>query len=170
MVLDARFLPNPHWEEELRPLTGLDDSVKDYVIARPETHGFIERASGLLVYLVPLYLAGAETQLIVAVGCTGGRHRSVALAEAFAAPWRKSPRWSPGCATATWTADSEPDDGDRGRRTRPGRAPHGRMTASFTRAVREELARVTDARGAAGWRRWRRCVQDHRGVSTSAGA
>ena len=66
--------------------------VKDYVIARPETHGFIERAAGLLIYLVPLYLAERKTQLVVAVGCTGGRHRSVALAEAFAAALAKEPQ------------------------------------------------------------------------------
>lgn len=91
IVLDARFLPNPYWVEELRPLTGLDASVKDYAIARPETHGFIERAASLLIYLVPLYLAVRRTRLIVAVGCTGGRHRSVALAEAFAARLAKEP-------------------------------------------------------------------------------
>lgn len=92
IVLDARFLPNPHWVEELRPLTGLDESVKDYVIARPETHGFIERAASLLIYLVPLYLAVRRTRLVVAVGCTGGHHRSVALVEAFAATLAKEPQ------------------------------------------------------------------------------
>lgn len=92
IVLDARFLPNPHWVEGLRELTGLDEAVKDFVIARPETHGFIERASGLLLYLVPLYLAEQKTQLVVAVGCTGGRHRSVALAEALAAALAKEPK------------------------------------------------------------------------------
>lgn len=85
MVLDARFLPNPHWVPELRPLTGLDGPVQDFVVARPESHGFLERAADLLRYLVPLYLAEQKTQLVVAIGCTGGRHRSVALAEALAA-------------------------------------------------------------------------------------
>ena len=85
MVLDVRFLPNPHWVEELRPLTGLDSAVRDFVVARPESQGFIERAAALLLYLVPLYLAEQKTQLVVAIGCTGGRHRSVALAEALAA-------------------------------------------------------------------------------------
>lgn len=89
MVLDARFLPNPHWVEELRPLTGRDDPVKDYVLARPETHGFLERVAALLQYLLPLYTAEQKTQLLVAVGCTGGRHRSVALAEAMAALFAK---------------------------------------------------------------------------------
>lgn len=91
IVLDARFLPNPHWVEGLRELTGLDEPVKDFVIARPETYGFIERAAGLLLYLVPLYLAEQKTQLVVAVGCTGGRHRSVALAVALAAALAKEP-------------------------------------------------------------------------------
>jgi RNase adapter protein RapZ len=89
MVLDARFLPNPHWVEELRPLTGQDEAVKEYVLARPETHGFLERAAALLQYLVPLYTAEQKTQLLVAIGCTGGRHRSVALAEALTALFAK---------------------------------------------------------------------------------
>lgn len=91
MVFDARFLPNPHWVDELRPLTGLDQQVSDFVVARPESHGFLERVAGLILYLVPLYLAEQKTQLVVAVGCTGGRHRSVALAEALAATLSKDP-------------------------------------------------------------------------------
>ena len=85
MVLDARFLPNPHWVPELRPLNGLDPEVSEFVLARPESHGFIERAAALVLYLVPFYLAEQKTQLVVAIGCTGGRHRSVALSEALAA-------------------------------------------------------------------------------------
>ncbi len=92
MVFDVRFLPNPHWVAELRPLTGLDGEVRDFVVARPESHGFIERALSLLRYLVPLYLAEQKTQLVVAIGCTGGRHRSVALAEALAASLAKDPQ------------------------------------------------------------------------------
>jgi UPF0042 nucleotide-binding protein len=84
IVLDARFLPNPHWIAELRPLTGLDLPVREYVLGRSESEEFLVRASSLIHFLVPLYLAEAKTQLVVAVGCTGGRHRSVALAEAFA--------------------------------------------------------------------------------------
>jgi UPF0042 nucleotide-binding protein len=85
MVLDARFLPNPHWVPELRPLTGLDQEVSEFVVARPESYGFIERVAALVLYLVPFYLAEQKTQLVVAIGCTGGRHRSVALAEVLAA-------------------------------------------------------------------------------------
>ncbi len=91
MVFDARFLPNPHWVDELRPLTGLDQKVSDFVVARPESHGFLERVAGLILYLVPAYLSEQKTQLVVAVGCTGGRHRSVALAEALAASLSKDP-------------------------------------------------------------------------------
>ncbi|MHB0979324.1 MAG: RNase adapter RapZ [Thermoleophilia bacterium] len=91
MVFDARFLPNPHWVDELRRLTGLDQKVSDFVVARPESHGFLERVAGLILYLVPAYLSEQKTQLVVAVGCTGGRHRSVALAEALAASLSKDP-------------------------------------------------------------------------------
>ncbi|NLE74874.1 MAG: RNase adapter RapZ [Actinobacteria bacterium] len=84
LVLDARFLPNPHWVESLRPLTGQDAPVSEYVLNRPEALGFLERISSLLKYLVPLYLQEGKTHVIVAVGCTGGRHRSVALTETLA--------------------------------------------------------------------------------------
>ena len=84
MVLDARFLPNPHWVPDLRPQTGLDDPVRDYVLGRNETEEFVGRAVALLRFLIPLYLREGKTQLVVAIGCTGGRHRSVALAQAFA--------------------------------------------------------------------------------------
>ncbi len=91
MVLDARFMPNPYWIPELRPLTGLDDAVREYVLTREETHEFLARSASLIRFLVPLYLAEAKTQLVVAVGCTGGRHRSVAMAEAFAARFAPEP-------------------------------------------------------------------------------
>lgn len=91
MVLDARFMPNPYWTPALRPLTGLDVSVREYVLAREETQEFLARSASLIRFLVPHYLAEAKTQLVVAVGCTGGRHRSVALAEAFAARFAPEP-------------------------------------------------------------------------------
>lgn len=84
LVFDARFLPNPHWVPDLRPLTGLDQAVRDYVLGRAEALGFLERASSLVKYLVPLYLGERKTHVVIAVGCTGGRHRSVVLAEALA--------------------------------------------------------------------------------------
>lgn len=83
-VFDARFLPNPHWIEELRPLTGLDDPVKDWVLGQPATKEFLDRVDDLLRFLLPAYVKEAKAYLTLAVGCTGGRHRSVALVEALA--------------------------------------------------------------------------------------
>lgn len=84
MVLDCRFLPNPHWVEELRPLSGLDPEVRDYVLAQPEAQGFVERLRSLLELLVPAFTAEGKAYLTVAMGCTGGQHRSVVMAEQVA--------------------------------------------------------------------------------------
>jgi UPF0042 nucleotide-binding protein len=84
LVLDCRFLPNPHWVEELRGMTGLDEPVRDYVLSKEETQAFLDRLDGLLGLLLPAYAREGKTYLAVALGCTGGRHRSVALAEAVA--------------------------------------------------------------------------------------
>lgn len=84
LVLDLRFLPNPHWESELRPLTGLDAPVRDYVLDQPATKEFLDRLTALLDATVPGYEREGKSYLTVAVGCTGGRHRSVAIAEALA--------------------------------------------------------------------------------------
>lgn len=92
IVLDARFIPNPHWVEELRLLSGLDHAVRHYVIDRPETLGFLERANSLLLYLVPFFVAERKRHVLVAVGCTGGRHRSVALVEALADTLGQEPK------------------------------------------------------------------------------
>ena len=89
MVIDCRFLPNPHWVEELRPLTGLHDQVRDHVVDQPVAQEFLERLDGLLELLLPAYVAEGKSYLSLAFGCTGGRHRSVALAEAVAARLRK---------------------------------------------------------------------------------
>ena len=83
-VLDCRFLPNPHWVDELRPLTGLDQPVKDYVLGQPETGQFLEQIGHLLDLLLPAYEKEGKSYLTFAVGCTGGRHRSVALAQEIA--------------------------------------------------------------------------------------
>lgn len=80
MVLDVRFLPNPHWDEQLRPQSGLDDAVRHYVLDRPLTQGFLERVHGLLDLLIPAYETEGKSYLTIAIGCTGGRHRSVAIA------------------------------------------------------------------------------------------
>jgi UPF0042 nucleotide-binding protein len=84
LVLDCRFLPNPHWVEALRPQTGLDQPVRDYVLAQPATGEFLERLDDLLVTLLPAYAAEGKSYLSIAFGCTGGRHRSVVIAEEIA--------------------------------------------------------------------------------------
>ena len=81
MVLDCRFLPNPHWVDELRPLTGLDPPVRRYVLDQPLTGRFLDRVKDLFELLVPAFVAEGKTYLTVAFGCTGGRHRSVVVAE-----------------------------------------------------------------------------------------
>jgi RNase adapter protein RapZ len=84
LIFDLRFLQNPHWDPELRPLTGLDAAVGEYVAADPAFEGAIARIEELLRYLVPLYDAQGKAYLTVAFGCTGGRHRSVFVTEKFA--------------------------------------------------------------------------------------
>lgn len=81
LVFDCRFLPNPHWVAELRPKTGLDDPVREYVLEKPATTEFMERLMPLLDTLLPSYVNEGKAYLTIAMGCTGGRHRSVALAE-----------------------------------------------------------------------------------------
>jgi RNase adapter protein RapZ len=84
LVFDMRFLKNPHWDAELRPLTGLDLPVADYVSNDPEYTGAIERIRELLLYLLPRYDAQGKAYVSIAFGCTGGRHRSVFVTEQFA--------------------------------------------------------------------------------------
>ena len=81
MVFDVRFLPNPHWVDELRPLHGLDHPVRDYVLAQEGTNDFIVRTKDIMALLLPGYQNEGRHYLTVGVGCTGGRHRSVVLAE-----------------------------------------------------------------------------------------
>lgn len=85
LVFDVRFLPNPHWVEELRPLTGLDEPVRDHVLGHDDTQEFLERLDDMLTFLVPKYQREGKSYLTIAIGCTGGRHRSVAIAEHVAA-------------------------------------------------------------------------------------
>jgi UPF0042 nucleotide-binding protein len=84
-VFDARFLPNPHWVDELRPLTGLDEPVRDYVLGQTAARDFLWKVDDLLGFLLPAYIKEGKSYLTVAIGCTGGRHRSVALVEDLAA-------------------------------------------------------------------------------------
>lgn len=93
IVLDARFLPNPHWVAELRPFTGLDASVKDYVLGRAEAGKFLDQIAALLRLLGPGYVSEQKRRVVVAIGCTGGRHRSVALVEDLARRLRGEPAY-----------------------------------------------------------------------------
>ncbi|MCL2882017.1 MAG: RNase adapter RapZ [Coriobacteriia bacterium] len=81
IVFDVRFLPNPYYDKDLRPLSGLDKPVADFVLNRKETKDFLKRWHPLLTEVIPRYVAEGKLNLGVALGCTGGRHRSVALAE-----------------------------------------------------------------------------------------
>jgi UPF0042 nucleotide-binding protein len=85
LVVDVRFLPNPHWVPELRPLTGLDTAVSDYVVERPGAREFLDRYSELLKFVADGYIHEGKRYVTIAVGCTGGKHRSVAMAEHLAA-------------------------------------------------------------------------------------
>lgn len=84
MVFDARFLPNPHWVEDLRQLTGQNARVREYVLGLEGAGEFLDQVMGLVRWLAPRFVAEQKRRLVLAVGCTGGRHRSVALAEELA--------------------------------------------------------------------------------------
>ncbi len=91
MVLDVRFLPNPHWVPELRPHSGLNPAVRDFVLSRTDAQAFLERIVDLVRFMGPGFLAEQKRRLVLAFGCTGGRHRSVALAEEFSRRFRDDP-------------------------------------------------------------------------------
>jgi UPF0042 nucleotide-binding protein len=84
LVVDARFLPNPHWVPELRSRTGQDPEVRDYVLSQDDAADFLDRYTDVLRLLIPGYRREGKRYLTLAVGCTGGKHRSVAIAEEFA--------------------------------------------------------------------------------------
>lgn len=81
LLFDVRFLPNPYWVPELRPLTGHDQPVRQMVMAHPDTSEFLQRLHDLLEFLLPRYAAEGKSYLTIGIGCTGGRHRSVLIAE-----------------------------------------------------------------------------------------
>jgi len=89
LVFDVRFLPNPHFVPRLRKFTGQDPKVRSYIRSFPQTGEFLKRIEGLLVYLIPHYIAEGKSYLTIAFGCTGGRHRSVMLAESVMAALEK---------------------------------------------------------------------------------
>jgi UPF0042 nucleotide-binding protein len=84
LVFDCRFLPNPHWVDELRPLPGTDPRVRDYVLEQPETHPFLDEMERLFALLLPAFVREGKSYLSVGIGCTGGRHRSVVIATELA--------------------------------------------------------------------------------------
>jgi UPF0042 nucleotide-binding protein len=94
MVIDCRFLPNPHWDEELRPFSGRDAAVRDFVLDREITQTFLDRLVELLDDLLPAYVAEGKAYFTLAFGCTGGRHRSVAVSENIAARLAEA-GWAP---------------------------------------------------------------------------
>ena len=85
VVLDVRFLPNPHWVPELRPKTGLSPEVSGYVLAQPGAKEFLEQAVALFDTMIPGYIRETKRQVTIAIGCTGGKHRSTAMATELAA-------------------------------------------------------------------------------------
>jgi RNase adapter protein RapZ len=89
MVADMRFLPNPHWVPELRPKSGRDTDVSDYVLARPDAREFLDRYRSLIELVAEGYLREGKRFVTVGIGCTGGKHRSVAMSEALAEDLRK---------------------------------------------------------------------------------
>ena len=82
-MFDVRFMPNPFYIQELRSLTGLDKPVADYVFGFQQTKDFLAKLEDLLAFSLPLYAEEGKTQLVIAVGCTGGHHRSVAVTHAL---------------------------------------------------------------------------------------
>ena len=88
LVFDVRFLPNPYYIREIRAYTGLEAPVRDYVLGKEETRAFLQRLYDLVDYLIPLYQREGKRRLMIAIGCTGGAHRSVAISEALCAHLR----------------------------------------------------------------------------------
>lgn len=83
LVMDVRFLPNPHYIDHMRPKTGLDEEVSTYVMKWTETQQFVEKLDSLLTFMLPQYKREGKSQVVIGIGCTGGKHRSVTLAEYF---------------------------------------------------------------------------------------
>ncbi len=90
LVFDVRFLPNPFYIDELRPLSGEDPEVKNYVMKWEESREFLKKLDEMVEFLIPYYIREGKSQLIIAIGCTGGRHRSIAIASELAAMLKSS--------------------------------------------------------------------------------
>ena len=91
IVLDARFLPNPHWVPDLRPLSGADQPVRDYVLGRSDAETFLGQVMELIRFLAPRFMAEQKRRVVLAIGCTGGRHRSVVLVDELARRLQEDP-------------------------------------------------------------------------------
>ena len=83
LVFDVRFLPNPYYDPKLRPMTGNDRPIQEFVMRKPESHVFLDKLQELVEFLIPQYITEGKNQLVICVGCTGGKHRSVTLANAL---------------------------------------------------------------------------------------
>lgn len=81
LVFDVRFLPNPYYVEDLRQMTGLDQPIRDYVMASEQYHMFLDKLEDMITFLIPNYISEGKNQLVIAIGCTGGKHRSVTVAQ-----------------------------------------------------------------------------------------
>lgn len=90
LVFDVRFLPNPHWVPQLRPMTGLSEPVSTYVLSQPGAMEFLERVEGLMAVMAPGYVREGKRMLTLAIGCTGGKHRSTAMSEELARRLRET--------------------------------------------------------------------------------
>lgn len=84
LIFDVRFIPNPYYIDELRPCSGKDKEVKDFVMNLPESRQFLKKLLDMVQYLIPFYIREGKTQLVIAIGCTGGRHRSVVITNELA--------------------------------------------------------------------------------------
>ncbi len=93
LVFDVRFLPNPFYINELKPLSGLDENVMNYVFSFKQTNTFLNKLHDILEFLIPYYTNEGKSQLIIAIGCTGGRHRSVAIASALYEKLKANDHW-----------------------------------------------------------------------------
>jgi UPF0042 nucleotide-binding protein len=102
LLFDVRFLPNPHWVPSLRPLSGLDGPVREYVLALPDASGFLTRVEDLLDFLIPRFEEEGKSYLSIGIGCTGGHHRSVVLTEELG-KWLESR----GVSASVWHRDIE---------------------------------------------------------------
>jgi UPF0042 nucleotide-binding protein len=91
LVFDVRFLPNPYYDVNLRPFTGLDENIRNFVMSSAESGIFLDKLEDMLRFLIPNYVKEGKNQLVVAIGCTGGRHRSVTLAQGIYERLKKEP-------------------------------------------------------------------------------